>query len=187
MRQSYEVIIERPAQDDMDKAYAWIDAEAPQAAVAWYDGLVDAVKTLRSFPRRCPLAPENDAFDEEIRQLLYGKSRYVYRVLFTVAGRRVHPPHPPWLTATPGTRVMLYYVECYSRKPNRDVDEVRSPACLSVQAKGVKYVGRLIGHKMTDSRKCDESIRRFDKLTRPLGCHTADCCIGFAPNIERRY
>jgi hypothetical protein len=31
-------------------------------------------------PRRCPIAPENDDFDVEVRQLLYGE----FRVLFTV-------------------------------------------------------------------------------------------------------
>jgi hypothetical protein len=35
-------------------------------------------------PRRCALAPENDALTEEIRQLIYGKSRNKYRILFTI-------------------------------------------------------------------------------------------------------
>jgi hypothetical protein len=66
MTKSYQVLIEQPVLDGMDAAYACA-GEAPQAVVAWYDGLVDAVKTLRSIPRRCTLARENDAFDEEIR------------------------------------------------------------------------------------------------------------------------
>ncbi|WP_414582712.1 type II toxin-antitoxin system RelE/ParE family toxin [Scytonema sp. PCC 10023] len=35
-------------------------------------------------PRRCALAAENDALTEEIRQLIYGKSRNKYRILFTI-------------------------------------------------------------------------------------------------------
>ena len=35
-------------------------------------------------PQRCALAPENDALTEEIRQLIYGKSRNKYRILFTI-------------------------------------------------------------------------------------------------------
>ena len=66
MTKPYQVVIEQPVRDDMAAADAWIAVEAPQAAVAWYDGLVDAVKTLRSTPRRRSLTLENDAFDEEI-------------------------------------------------------------------------------------------------------------------------
>lgn len=40
-------------------------------------------------PERCPLAPENDAFEVEIRQLIYRS----HRVLFTVLGSRVHILH----------------------------------------------------------------------------------------------
>lgn len=35
-------------------------------------------------PKRCPLARENEYFSQEIRQLLYGRGRNSYRVLFTV-------------------------------------------------------------------------------------------------------
>ena len=35
-------------------------------------------------PKRCPLARENDYFSQEIRQLVYGKGRNLYRSLFTV-------------------------------------------------------------------------------------------------------
>jgi plasmid stabilization system protein ParE len=49
-------------------------------AEAWLDGVLAAIDTLTSLPRRCPLAPENDEFDVEVRQLLYGE----HRILFTV-------------------------------------------------------------------------------------------------------
>lgn len=35
-------------------------------------------------PKRCPLARENEYFSQEIRQLLYGKGRNSYRILFTI-------------------------------------------------------------------------------------------------------
>jgi plasmid stabilization system protein ParE len=35
-------------------------------------------------PKRCPLARENADFSQEIRQLLYGKGRSQYRVLFAL-------------------------------------------------------------------------------------------------------
>ena len=31
------------------------------------------IQTLENLPFRCPLAPENDVFDQEIRQLIIGK------------------------------------------------------------------------------------------------------------------
>lgn len=35
-------------------------------------------------PSRCSLAFENSFCDEEIRQLVYGKGRNAYRILFTI-------------------------------------------------------------------------------------------------------
>ncbi len=45
---------------------------------------MNAIATLQEKPKRCALAPETDAFVEEIRQLMYGKSRNKYRILFAV-------------------------------------------------------------------------------------------------------
>jgi len=43
-----------------------------------------AIQSLATFPTRCSRAPENDAFEEEIRHLLNGKRGGVYRILFTI-------------------------------------------------------------------------------------------------------
>ena len=40
-------------------------------------------------PKGFPLAPEDDEFSEEIRQMVVGR----YRVLFTIKGRKVHVLH----------------------------------------------------------------------------------------------
>ena len=40
-------------------------------------------------PSRCSLAFENDFFEQEIRQLLYGKERNTYRILFTIVNDSV--------------------------------------------------------------------------------------------------
>jgi plasmid stabilization system protein ParE len=40
-------------------------------------------------PKAFPLAPENDEFSEEIRQMSVGR----YRVLYTIKGDRVHVLH----------------------------------------------------------------------------------------------
>ncbi|MCF2149353.1 hypothetical protein IQ276_023565 [Desmonostoc muscorum LEGE 12446] len=40
-------------------------------------------------PSRCSLAFENYFFEQEIRQLLYGKGRNAYRILFTIVNDSV--------------------------------------------------------------------------------------------------
>jgi hypothetical protein len=35
------------------------------------------------------MAPENDEFEEEIRQILYGKRQHRYRILFTIREQTV--------------------------------------------------------------------------------------------------
>ena len=45
---------------------------------------MNAIASLQEKPQRCSLAIENEVFLEEVRQLLYGKSRNRYRVLFTI-------------------------------------------------------------------------------------------------------
>ena len=54
--------------------------QSPARADAWLRGVQQACLTLAELPRRCPIAPENDRFDYETRQLLYGN----YRIFFTI-------------------------------------------------------------------------------------------------------
>ncbi|HEX8424243.1 MAG TPA: type II toxin-antitoxin system RelE/ParE family toxin [Pyrinomonadaceae bacterium] len=70
---------------DAGEAYFWINEQSEAAALGWYEGLMKALRSLEKSPLRCPLAPESAFFEEEIRQLGYGK----YRILFTVAGETV--------------------------------------------------------------------------------------------------
>ena len=81
---TYRVIIQPEAEAELDAAYRWIYEQAPHAASQWFAGIVEAILSLEQFPQRCPLAPENAHFTAEIRQLLYGRRRYAYRILFTV-------------------------------------------------------------------------------------------------------
>jgi plasmid stabilization system protein ParE len=90
---NYRVFIQPPARADIESAYAWLAEQSSDAAAHWYNGLEKAVGSLESWPRRCPLAPENDAFAVEIRQLLYGRRAGRYRILFAIRGREVHILH----------------------------------------------------------------------------------------------
>ena len=60
---TYEVLIMPSAEAELEAAYLWIAERDPDAAVKWYNGVLDAFLTLETFPERCPLAPERDAFD----------------------------------------------------------------------------------------------------------------------------
>jgi plasmid stabilization system protein ParE len=74
----YEVRITEQAEAEAELAYQWIAKEAPEAAIAWFNGLVEVVESLESLPERCPLAPESLEVKRDIRQLLYGKFRILY-------------------------------------------------------------------------------------------------------------
>ncbi len=90
---TYEVIIEPPAEIEIEQAYLKIAADAPMAAARWYNGLLDAIERLSSHPKRCSLAPEDSAFELEIRQLLYGRKGQRYRALLTITEDTVHVLH----------------------------------------------------------------------------------------------
>jgi plasmid stabilization system protein ParE len=45
---------------------------------------------LEDNPQRWGLAPESDWYPGELRQLLYGKRRGVYRILYEVRGKTVY-------------------------------------------------------------------------------------------------
>ncbi len=71
------------ARRDLDAATVrYAEAVTPEAAVAWREGLYQALASLTSFPRRCPLAP--DRFWGEVRQLIYRHpgSSLSHRILF---------------------------------------------------------------------------------------------------------
>jgi plasmid stabilization system protein ParE len=90
---AFKVHLSAAADEEAEKHYRWYAKRAPLAAARWYNGLLDAIETLADNPERCGLAPESEHFDEEIRQLLYGKRPHVYRVLFTIHGETVHVLH----------------------------------------------------------------------------------------------
>ena len=87
----YAVVFEDSAQADVRESYAWgCRAWGKRAAQQWARELRAAVfKQLGVVPKAFSLAPEDDEFSEEIRQMIVGR----YRVLFTIQGRRVHVLH----------------------------------------------------------------------------------------------
>jgi plasmid stabilization system protein ParE len=87
---AYTVQITARALLEIDDAIEWLAARAPRNAARWHEKLLLAVQSLDENPERCGLAPESEWFSSEIRQLLHGKRRGVYRILFEVRGDTVH-------------------------------------------------------------------------------------------------
>ena len=88
----YRVELTNNAQQDVDAAYKWL-AERTAHAADWLDGLLTAIEGLSELPTGRGLARESKEFTEPVRQLLYGKSPHVYRVLFIVRARVVYVLH----------------------------------------------------------------------------------------------
>ena len=86
---TFEVVLTEQAQEDAEQAYLWIAEREPEGAQQWWIGLVDAVMSLENLPLRCPIAPENQYFEEEIRMFLYGRRKSQFRILFTLDGQTV--------------------------------------------------------------------------------------------------
>jgi plasmid stabilization system protein ParE len=72
------------AERDLAGIYQWIGAGSSDAALAWYRGLREAIRSLRNNPQRCPAMPENERF----RHLLYGAKPHVYRVICQIVAKQ---------------------------------------------------------------------------------------------------
>ena len=89
----YQVIILPAAERDIGEAYEWLEERDADAAIRWYNQLLDVIFSLDIFPGRAPLAPENKFLKTEIREIFHGRRRHKYRILFTVSENEVHVLH----------------------------------------------------------------------------------------------
>lgn len=84
-----KVVIPPEVEAEIEAIYLYIAARAPGAAIPWYNGCIERVKSLAEFPERCALAPESRTFGRDIRHLLFGN----YRIIFTVRSGAVYILH----------------------------------------------------------------------------------------------
>ena len=89
----FRVHITLTAFEEVEEAYEWLAARSPSAARRWREALLKAVDSLEVSPDRYPFAPESPYRGREIRQLLHGKRRGVYRILYEIRGDMVHVVH----------------------------------------------------------------------------------------------
>lgn len=83
----YSIRYNPEAITDLEDSFEWgLQAWGLDAARKWYIGMNELLmRRLSSMPESCPIAPENNYFDFEVRQLNYGR----YRILFTIKDNSV--------------------------------------------------------------------------------------------------
>ena len=87
----YAIVFEESAQTGVRVSYDWgCRVWGKKQAQRWVRELRAAVsRQLSIVPKGFPLAPEDEEFSEEIRQMIVGR----YRVLFTIRKDKVHVLH----------------------------------------------------------------------------------------------
>jgi plasmid stabilization system protein ParE len=80
----YHVALADSASADADAIYNHIVETAPSRGDEWFEKLMTCLYSLDKMPRRCPLAREAKKAKREIRCLLFGRRRNVYRILYEV-------------------------------------------------------------------------------------------------------
>jgi plasmid stabilization system protein ParE len=82
---SYRVVVTARARADALEAFIWLAERSPEAAERWYLALQGAIERLSTMPERHPVAEEESGLlGVALRQMLYGKRRGVYRLLFSI-------------------------------------------------------------------------------------------------------
>lgn len=86
----FQVSLSPRAIADVENAYLWFKEQDRAFADEWFQGLAHALASLEQLPARCPLSPESQGLDREIRQLLYRRSKKrTFRILFGISGKEV--------------------------------------------------------------------------------------------------
>jgi plasmid stabilization system protein ParE len=86
---TYAVEVTARATSDIDEIYGWLHARAPEAADRWYDRIHRAMKSLAEMPERCRMALESRQLGVNLRHLIAGK----YRIIFRIDSHRVVVVH----------------------------------------------------------------------------------------------
>ncbi len=68
------------AESEILEAARFIAEDSPLDAVRWYDGIHEAIMSLRDMPNRCSHAREDEAFPIELRQLVFKSHRVIFSV-----------------------------------------------------------------------------------------------------------
>ena len=83
---SYRIVVTLTARTDAVETFRRMIAEqSPDAAARWYAGFQKAIAKLSRNPERHPVAEEeSELAGITLRQMLYGRRRGIYRILFSI-------------------------------------------------------------------------------------------------------
>lgn len=84
------VLISARALADVDATITWMAQYSSQAAARWHAGLVEKIQELEERAESFPLAHEASVLKIELHELIFGKKRRAFRILYTISGSTVH-------------------------------------------------------------------------------------------------
>jgi plasmid stabilization system protein ParE len=76
----YQVLFSPEAREEALIAAEYIRVYSPVSAARWYEGLERVIEALSSFPKRCPLAPEEVFLGQDLRHYVYRSHRIIFRI-----------------------------------------------------------------------------------------------------------
>lgn len=85
----YTLVYPPHAAEELELAIGWSFEHHVTTAAEWSTKLLDTIGSLATDPHRHGLAREDSQFDATIRQLLFGRAKSIYRILYTVEGNTV--------------------------------------------------------------------------------------------------
>jgi plasmid stabilization system protein ParE len=89
----YHVQLTARAEADLDEILQGIQAQASTVLASWHSRMMSQIQTLSRLPHRCSIASEASDVGCELRELLFGKRRGCYRILFTIGSDTVTVLH----------------------------------------------------------------------------------------------
>jgi len=86
----YRVVLTDTAVSDVESVLKWLhDQQVTNAGGRWFAQLMAKLDTLENDPERCSLAVESEDVGHDVRELLLGRRRFTYRILFRISGKTV--------------------------------------------------------------------------------------------------
>lgn len=98
---SYRVRIRVEAEQQITEGFRYLSERSPSAAEEWLADIMAAIVSLRDFPVRCPVAPEQHAGKSEMRQLLCR----THHIRFVVVADEVSVVHVRHTARAPDTEL----------------------------------------------------------------------------------
>lgn len=111
---AFRVEIAPQAFEDLDAIADYIREHGSFAVSAkWFNGIIDAIASLKELPARCPIAAESEDIGQEVRLLLHGGRNRSYKIYYTV----------DYETPSSGT-VRVFHVRHWARKEVSELQDL---------------------------------------------------------------